>query len=110
MNNQFLIPANTKKGMLILSIFRPIDLTIFVIGVVTTFILLLIMSSMDLGTMGTVIAVIPAGIATALVIPFPNYHNVMVAIGEVINFFSNNRNYVWRGWCAKYEARDKKTK
>lgn len=109
-NNQFLIPANTKKGMLILSIFRPIDLFIFGGGLSVTFILLLIFSGMQLGTTGNVIAIIPAGICTALVIPIPNYHNVMVALGEVINFFTNNRNYVWRGWCAKYEARDKTRK
>ena len=32
-NNQYLIPANTKKGGLIFNIFQPIDLWIFGIGV-----------------------------------------------------------------------------
>ena len=70
----------------------------------------LIFSEMGGGTMLNVIAIIPAGICTLLVIPIPNYHNVRVAIGEVVNFYSNNRNYVWRGWCARYESRDKQPK
>ena len=38
-----------------------------------------------------------------LVVPIPNYHNVLVGIGEIISYYSNNRNYKWRGWCAVYE-------
>ena len=103
-NNQFLIPANTKRGKLILNIFRPIDLGIFLTGVITTFSLLLIFSSMQISGWWNVVAVFPGLIATGLVVPIPNYHNVMVCIGEIINFYSNNRNYKWRGWCAVYES------
>ena len=106
-NNQFLIPANTKKGQLIMGIFLPIDLVIFAVGLGVTFIALIIASNLGAGTWVSILAILPAGIATMLVFPFPNYHNVRVAIGEIINFYSNNRNYVWRGWCIKYESRDK---
>lgn len=106
-NNQFLIPANTKKGQLIMGVFYPIDLIIFGVGLAITFIALIVVSELGAGTWVSIIAVIPAGIASVLVFPFPNYHNVRVAIGEIINFYSNNRNYVWRGWCIKYESRDK---
>ena len=106
-NNQYLIPANTKKGQLIMGLFLPIDLMIFAIGVAITFITLVITSSFGMETWMSVLAIIPGGVATILVVPFPNYHNVRVAIGEIINFYSNNRNYVWRGWCIKYESRDK---
>lgn len=106
-NNQFLIPANTKKGQLIMGVFYPIDLIIFGVGLAITFIALIVVSNLGAGTWVSIIAVIPAGIASVLVFPFPNYHNVRVAIGEIINFYSNNRNYVWRGWCIKYESRDK---
>lgn len=106
-NNQFLIPANTKKGQLIMGVFYPIDLVIFCVGLAITFIALIIVSELGAGTWVSVIAIIPAGIASVLVFPFPNYHNVRVAIGEIINFYSNNRNYVWRGWCVKYESRNK---
>ena len=104
MNNQFLIPANTKRGKLILSIFRPIDLGIFLTGVITTFVLLIVLSSMHASGIWNVIAVFPGLIAIGLVVPIPNYHNVMVCIGEIISFYANNRNYKWRGWCAVYES------
>lgn len=105
--NQFLIPANTKKGQLIMGMFLPVDLIIFCVGLAVTFIALILLSEMGAGTWASILAIIPAGIASVLVFPFPNYHNVRVALGEVINFYSNNRNYVWRGWCIKYESRDK---
>lgn len=106
-NNQFLIPANTKKGQLIMGLFLPIDLGIFATGLSLTFIMLILSSAFGGGTWFSVLSILPVGIATVLVFPFPNYHNVRVAIGEIINFYSNNRNYVWRGWCIKYESRDK---
>ena len=101
--NQYLIPANTKKGQLILGVFYPIDLIIFGVGLAITFIALIIVTDLGVGTWASILAIIPGGIAGILVFPFPNYHNVRVALGEVINFYSNNRNYKWRGWCAKYE-------
>ena len=104
MNNQFLIPANTKRGQLIMSIFRPIDLAIFLTGVIITVLILVIISGMDVPTWVTILAVFPGLISTGLVVPITNYHNVMVCIGEIIKFYSNNRNYKWRGWCAVYES------
>ena len=105
MENQYLIPANTKKGQLILSIFRPLDLAIFLTGVAVTLILLIIFSSMNASTWLMIVAVFPALVCVGLVVPIPNYHNVLVAIGEVINFYSNNHDYKWRGWCAVYESK-----
>lgn len=107
MNYQYLIPANTKKGQLILGLFKPVDLGIFITGVATTFILFLIISSLEVETWVSILAIVPAGIATILVFPVPNYHNVRVAIGEIINFYSNNHNYKWRGWCSVYESKRK---
>ncbi len=105
--NQYLIPANSKNGRLIMGIFLPIDLVIFVVGLAITFVALLLSSEFNLGTVGSILSIVPVGIAGILVFPFPNYHNVRVALGEIINFYSNNRNYVWRGWCIKYESRNK---
>ena len=102
--NRFLIPANTKRGKLILNIFRPIDLGIFLTGVIVTFALLLLLNSLQITGWWNILAVFPGLIAIGLVIPIPNYHNVMVCIGEIINFYTNNRNYKWRGWCAVYES------
>lgn len=103
--NQYLIPANTKKGQLIFGLFKPVDLGIFITGIVVTFALLLIFGNLkNVSTWLSLLAVVPAGIAIVLVFPIPNYHNVRVVLGEIINFYSNNRNYKWRGWCAVYES------
>ena len=105
MNNQYLIPANTKRGKYILSIFRPVDLAIFLTGVIITFILLIVLSDSNASSWIKILAVLPGLICTGLVVPIPNYHNVMVGIGDIINYYTNNRNYKWRGWCAVYESR-----
>ena len=62
------------------------------------------LSYLNLDSVWSILAVIPGAIAVLLIVPVPNYHNVMVCIGEVINFYSNNRSYKWRGWCAVYES------
>ena len=103
-NYQYLIPANTKRGKYILSIFRPIDLAVFLTGVFITIAILLILSHYKVSGWPMILAVFPGLIATGLVVPVPNYHNVMVCIGEIISYFSSNRNYKWRGWCAVYES------
>lgn len=108
--NQFLIPANTKKGQLIANLFYPIDLAILLSGVFVTFILLLILSETDTGTVYKVLALIPGLVCVGLVVPIPNYHNVRIALGEIINFYSNVRNYKWRGWCVVYESSRKENK
>ena len=103
-NNQFLVPANTKRGQLIFSMFRPVDLAILLTGVTITFGLLIILSKVSTDSWVKVLAVFPGLVAVGLVVPIPNYHNVLVCIGEIISFYSNNRNYKWRGWCAVYES------
>ena len=106
--NQFLIPANTKKGSLIFGIFQPIDLTIFGVGVGVTLLALVLISSFNvLDNITSILALLPALVAVALVFPFPNYHNIRTAIGELIAFYTNRQRYVWRGWCASYELKDK---
>ena len=103
--NQYLIPANTKKGQLIISIFRPVDLAIFLTGVSVTLLFLVILANVNAPSWVSFMAVFPALVATGLVFPIPNYHNVLVAIQEMISFYTNNRNYKWRGWCAEYESK-----
>ena len=105
MDNQFLIPANTKRGQLIFSMFRPVDLAILITGVTITLILLIILSNTDADSWLKILAVFPGLVCVGLVVPIANYHNVLVCIGEIINYYSNNRNYKWRGWCAVYESK-----
>ena len=98
--DNYLIPANTKKGQLILNIFRPFDLWIVAIGAVLTTILLLILEDTSLTI--ALIKLLPIAISLLLVMPVPQYHNVYVFISEVINYYINPTKYLWRGWCATY--------
>lgn len=101
----YLVPANAKKSTLILGFLRPMpDLLILSIGVCITAIWLLSIDTSDM--VATIIAVIPALIATVLIMPIPYYHNTLVAIGCVIKFFSGRRIYYWKGWCYSDEFKD----
>ena len=99
--NNYLIPANSKKSQLILGFFNAVDLILFGSGVGITLILLLTIQSTDVVVMMLILA--PALITGFLVMPVPNYHNVMTFIGNILNYYSakNPREYIWKGWCVK---------
>lgn len=97
----YLIPANSKSGQLLFGIFRPVDLIIFAVGIVLSLLLMLIISPGNLG--GAIICLLPLGICSLLIIPVPNYHNILVVISELILFLTSRRNYKWEGWCFKDE-------
>ena len=99
--NSYLIPANSKSGTLIFGVFRTIDLIIFVTGIVVSFFLLLIVSPSTMG--GAVFCLLPVATCSILVIPVPNYHNILIVLTELILFFYQRRNYKWEGWCYKDE-------
>lgn len=101
----YIIPANAKRSQLILGYFRPIDLGIFLAGVCLTLLLLVVIPGNNFELV--LIKLIPAGIATFLVIPLPNYHNVLVLIREIFLFFTERRVYGWKGWCFTSEFTDK---
>ena len=105
--NQFLIPANSKKSMLIFGLFRPFDLGLFGAGVGLTLLLLPLLPIEQL--LYAVIALIPALIAGFLVFPIPNYHNVRTVIMSVWRFYTERRIYYWKGWCfSNGEEKDNK--
>lgn len=108
--NGFLVPANAKKGTLILNLFRPFDLILFGTGVVISLIMLALVPTNN--TLLVILSCLPAGITGFLVVPIPNYHNVLVAIQSIINFYSERRKYVWKGWCfyEQFANEDKKRK
>lgn len=103
--NNYIIPANSKKSQMILSIFTPTDLIIFLIGVGVTVALLLVFKTNNIGVLLGLAS--PALIATFLVAPVPNYHNVMTLIGNMYKFMTGYKKYYWRGWCASYDERTK---
>ncbi|MGN1342519.1 MAG: hypothetical protein ACI4VL_04775 [Bacilli bacterium] len=108
--NGYLVPANAKRGTLILNIFRPFDLIMFGTGVIVSLLMLAIIHSDS--TLMILISCMPAGITGLLVVPIPNYHNVLCAIQSIIRFYSERRNYIWRGWCfyEKFAVDDKSKK
>ena len=102
----YLIPANTKKGRLILGWFRPFDLALFGIGVLVTVILLAFIPLQT--TIGVILALSPALITGFLVMPVPYYHNMLNVIVEAYEFITHRQTYRWKGWC--YRDGDKKRK
>ncbi len=104
--NNYLIPANSKKSLLIFGLFTPADLILFGIGVATTLILLLLLPVDRL--LYAVIALAPGLITGFLVLPIPNYHNMLTIIKEAFNFFTQRRNFIWKGWCFNHGEEDKK--
>ncbi len=98
MNNNYLIPANSKKSKLIFGFFTPVDLALFGTGVGLTLILLLVIQSADLSIMFMILS--PALITGFLVLPVPNYHNVLQFIINIYTFYSEKRKYIWKGWCS----------
>ena len=99
MNNIYIIPANSKSGKLIFNIFRPFDLILASVSLVVSVLLILIIAPKTL--QGTIMCLSPGIVCGLLVIPIPNYHNVLVVIQEMIRFFSGRRNYKWEGWSVK---------
>ena len=102
--NRYLIPANSKKSMLIFGLFTKPDLILFGVGMGVSLLLLLILP-VDIWYFA-IIAVLPGIISGFLVFPFPNYHNILTIIKEIINFYSSRQCYVWRGWCLSDEQKD----
>ena len=105
MNQQFLIPANSKKSMLIFNMFRPIDLIIAVSGATITFITFLIVAPKTL--ISAIFVLAPVLISAFLVMPFAHYHNMLCVLNNIYSYFTTQQNYKWKGWCASEEYSDK---
>lgn len=101
---QFLIPANSKKSMLIFGVFTTFDLILFGSGIGVTILLLLIIAPNTL--FAAVIDLLPALICGFLVLPVPNYHNIRIIIQEAYKFFTTRQKFIWKGWCVKDEYGD----
>ncbi len=97
MENSYLIPANSKKSMLIFGFFNTVDLIIFGCGVGLSFLLMMIMPMEKF--LFAMIAITPGSIAGLLVFPIPNYHNVRTVIKNAWIFFTTRQKYIWKGWC-----------
>ena len=104
----YLIPANTKRGRLILGFFKPMDLTLLCSGILVTVIL---MATLEMSSPLTTIFVLSPGVICGfLVLPVPYYHNVLNIIIELYEFITNRQTYRWKGWCYKLGRKKQKNK
>lgn len=106
--NRYLIPANTKQGKLIMGIFKPLDLILFGTGILVSLILLAFFQQSSL--VFTIVSLSPALITAFLVVPVPNYHNILTIILEIYEFITHNQSYKWRGWCENNGRSKKRSK
>lgn len=95
--NNYLIPANSKKSQMFLGFLTLVDTIIFGTGIIVTLGLLLIFKNASIGYL--IIALIPLLVTAFLVLPVPNYHNVLQLITNVLTFYNRRRRYYWKGWC-----------
>lgn len=106
MENSYLIPANSKKSMLMFGLFNGMDLTILLIGVGISLILVMLLPMNEFVV--AVLALLPGMISAFLVFPVPNYHNVRTVIKNAWSFYTTRQKYVWKGWCFEHGEGSKK--
>ncbi|MBR3199277.1 MAG: hypothetical protein IKG27_04610 [Bacilli bacterium] len=93
----FLIPANSKKSLLIFGVFDLFDLILFASGLGVSILLLLIVSPSSL--LGAIVDIAPVLITGFLVLPIPNYRNTRILIREAYRFYTRREKFIWKGWC-----------
>lgn len=101
MKGIYLIPANSKKSILIFGLFNKFDAIMFGTGILTTILLIMILPIANI--IFAIIAIAPAAITGFLVFPVPNYHNVLTVIISMWEFFTTRQRFIWKGWCVKNE-------
>lgn len=97
--NNYLIPANSKKSQLILSVFTFSDIILFGVGISLTLGMLLVIKTTTI--VGMIMILLPAIITGVMVLPLPNYHNVRGFLKSFINYITSRKQYYWKGWCVK---------
>ena len=102
----FLIPANSKKSMLIFGLFTTFDAILFGSGIGVTLLLLLILSPSNL--VFAIIDLLPVGITGLIVFPIHNYHNMLTVIQSVWEFYTSRQKFYWKGWCFEHGEDGKK--
>lgn len=101
--NQYLIPANSKRSMLILGLFEPIDVIIFGSGIVLTIFLLLILPRETISDLLVIFS--PTMVTGTMVLPVPNHRNIWQLTANIYSFLSNRRTYYWKGWSINYDEK-----
>lgn len=97
MNNNYLIPANSKRSMLMFGLFTGFDLGLLIAGIATSFFLLLLVPAETVWQI--ILILLPGLICSFLVLPIPNYHNMLTVFKLMFVFFTTNQKLRWKGWC-----------
>ena len=105
---RFLIPANSKKSLLLFGLFNTFDLVLFGSGIGVSILLIVILPVQELAI--SFLSIAPALITGFLVFPVPNYHNVLTVILSALAFLTQNQRFIWKGWCISDEYKDEITK
>jgi len=95
----YLIPANSKRSLLIFGLFKPFDLILFGVGLSVSILMLMILSPANF--LFAILDLMPGLITGFLVLPIPNYHNTLNVIKEVYIFYTTRQRFIWKGWCVK---------
>lgn len=106
MYDQYLIPANTKRGRLLFGWFRPFDLALVASGIAITMFLLAFLPLTS--TFVTILILAPGLISIFLVIPLPYYHNMLNVLVELYEFLTERQTYRWKGWCYRSGSEKRK--
>ena len=106
--NNYLIPANSKKSQLIFGLFRGVDLILLLIGASISLILMFAISGDTIGIV--FVKLLPLGLSLLMIVPIPQYHNVLVFLQEMYIYYTGQKRYIWRGWCALYDGFDAEEK
>lgn len=104
MNNNYLIPANSKKSLMLFGMFYKFDLFLFGCGIAATLIMIWLLPVADIKV--AIISIAPAAITGFLVFPVPHYHNVLTVIISTWRFFTTRQKFVWKGWCVTSEFKE----
>ena len=106
MDKSYLIPANSKKSILIFGLFTGSDLAIAAVGIGLS---LILMMTLPVGIFWVaILSILPGFIAAFLVFPVPNYHNIRTIIRNAWEFYTTRQKYIWKGWCFDNGETDKK--
>lgn len=105
--NQYLIPANSKRSMLILGLFTPVDMIIVAVGGFITLIMLFVVNAETLQDVGIILT--PLLISAAMVAPVPNHRNVWNLTANIYTYLSRRRTYYWKGWCMTRGEEDERS-
>ena len=93
----FLIPANSKKSLLIFGAFTTSDLILVGSGMGVTLLMLLTLPIQEISF--ALAAISPALVCSFLVFPIPNYHNMITILRNIYIFYTTNQKLTWKGWC-----------